>query len=166
MCLAISFDALYLNNFHALSPMLLRYSGDFSFFNHNSSSKNVNLVASKLSGNSMQDVIEGDRSSSEKESEGMKDGGGDWAYITFPNGVPTVREIKTNGGAQTNGSGAPNIVQRDPDVTNVANGIKKAQPVKVVTKNVPGVSIPFNNCQQELSSSYKYYFLGNFATFP
>ena len=128
-----------------------RHSGDFSFFNHNSSSKNVNLVASKLSGNSMQDVIEGDRSSSEKESEGMKDGGGDWAYITFPNGVPTVREIKTNGGAQTNGSGAPNIVQRDPDVTNVANGIKKAQPVKVVTKNVPGVSIPFNNCQQELS---------------
>ena len=73
----------------------------------------------------MQDVIEGDRSSSEKESEGMKDGGGDWAYITFPNGVPTVREIKTNGGAQTNGAGAPNIVQRDPDVTNVANGIKK-----------------------------------------
>lgn len=24
--------------------------------------------------------------------------GGDWAYITFPNGVPTVQDIKTNVG--------------------------------------------------------------------
>ena len=124
-----------------------RHSGDFSFFNHNSSSKNVNVIASKLSSTNLGDVIDGDRSSSETESQGAKDGGGDWAYITFPNGVPTVREIKTNGGV-TNGAGSPTVMQH-PDVTNVANGICKAQPIKVVTRNVPGVAIPFNNCQQQ-----------------
>ena len=129
-----------------------RHSGDFSFFNHNSSSKNVNVVASKLSSTNLGDIADGDRSSSERdESQGAKDGGGDWAYITFPNGVPTVREIKTNGGV-TNGVGTPTVLQH-PDVTNVANGICKSQPIKVVTKNVPGVSIPFNNCHQDLSPS-------------
>ena len=43
-----------------------RHSGDFSFFNHKSSSKNVNIVASKLSNTSLGDVIDGDRSSSER----------------------------------------------------------------------------------------------------
>ena len=38
-----------------------------------------------------------------------------------------------------------------PDVTNVANGIRKAQPIKVVTNSVPGVSMPFNNCQRDMS---------------
>ena len=126
-----------------------RHSGDFSFFNHKSSTKNVNVVASKLSSTNLGDVPDGDRSSSETESQGAKDGGGDWAYITFPNGVPTVREIQTNGGV-TNGAGTPTVLQH-PDVTNVANGICKSQPIKVVTKNVPGVSIPFNNCHQDLS---------------
>ena len=128
-----------------------RHSGDFSFFNHNSSSKNVNVIASKLSSTNLGDVADGDRSSSETESQGAKDGGGDWAYITFPNGVPTVREIKTNGGA-TNGVGAPTVLQH-PDVTNVANGMSKSQPIKVVTKNVPGISMPFNNCNQDISPS-------------
>jgi hypothetical protein len=128
-----------------------RHSGDFSFFSHNSSSKNVNIVASKLSSTNLGDVIDGDRSSSEPESQGAKDGGGDWAYITFPNGVPTVREIKTNGGA-TGGAGTPTVMEH-PDVTNVANGACKSQPIKVVTRNVPGISMPFNNCQQDLSPS-------------
>lgn len=127
-----------------------RHSGDFSFFNHSSSTKNVNVVASKSISNNLGDVIEGDRSSSETESQGAKDGGGDWAYITFPNGVPTVREIKTNGGVASGAGGVSNIIQR-PDVTNVTNGMCQAQPIKVVTRNVPGMSIPFNNCQQEIS---------------
>ena len=127
-----------------------RHSGDFSFFNHSSSTKNVNVVASKSISNNLGDVIDGDRSSSETESQGAKDGGGDWAYITFPNGVPTVREIKTNGGMANGGGGVSNIIQR-PDVTNVANGMCQSQPIKVVTRNVPGVSMPFNNCQQEIS---------------
>jgi hypothetical protein len=128
-----------------------RHPGASSFFNHKSSSKNVNVVASKLSSTNLGDVPDGDRSSSETESQGAKDVVFDWAYITFPNGVPTVREIQTNGGV-TNGAATPTVLQH-PDVTNVANGICKSQPIKVVTKNVPGVSIPFNNCHQDLSPS-------------
>ena len=53
-----------------------RHSGDFSFFKHQ---------------NSHSGTTEIDEPDTKKE-------GGDWAYITFQNGVPTVQDIKTNVG--------------------------------------------------------------------
>ena len=88
-----------------------RHSGDFSFFNHK-------LTASPTEA---KEKATANESADEKSS----DGGGDWAYITFPNGVPTVQDIKTNGP--------------------VPNGITgQAHPVKVVTRDVPGVQLPLS----------------------
>ena len=55
-----------------------RHSGDFSFFKH---------------GNNQNNQI----TEPADEVDGKKEGG-DWAYITFQNGVPTVQDIKTNVG--------------------------------------------------------------------
>ena len=54
-----------------------RHSGDFSFFS--SKSEQTNSSVSPTRGGDVKK-------------------GGDWAYITFPNGVPTVQDIKTNVG--------------------------------------------------------------------
>jgi hypothetical protein len=54
-----------------------RHSGDFSFFS--SKSEQANSSVSPTRGGEVKK-------------------GGDWAYITFPNGVPTVQDIKTNVG--------------------------------------------------------------------
>ena len=87
-----------------------RHSGDFSFFNH----KNA--------------IQESKDTKGEDADEKSSDGGGDWAYITFPNGVPTVQDIKTNGSPNPE-NGAP-------------SGPDGAQPVKVVTRDVPGINFP------------------------
>lgn len=54
-----------------------RHSGDFSFFSSKSEQNNSSVSPTRGT-----DVKKG----------------GDWAYITFPNGVPTVQDIKTNVG--------------------------------------------------------------------
>lgn len=61
-----------------------RHSGDFSFFS-----------SSKTPEQQQQQSVSPTRGAN-KGVEAKK--GGDWAYITFPNGVPTVQDIKTNVG--------------------------------------------------------------------
>ena len=74
--------------------LLSRHSGDFGHFN----------AASKM----------------ELAAEGDCGGDEDWAYITYPNGVPTVREVRE----QLTSEAEP-----------------RRTPVKVVTREVPGVSL-------------------------
>ena len=57
-----------------------RHSGDFSFFSSKSEQQPNTSVSPTRGG------------------AGEVKKGGDWAYITFPNGVPTVQDIKTNVG--------------------------------------------------------------------
>ena len=83
-----------------------RHSGDFSFF----------APALALGG--------GGGGSGVNSGNGKMDSGPeeeDWSYITFPNGVATVQELKTNG-----------------------NGEPTRTPVKVVTRKVPGLSLHEN----------------------
>ena len=87
-----------------------RHSGDFSFFSAAHSTPALR---------NMEDPAE------------EKDHNGDWAYITFPNGVPTVHDIQTNNGANPVTAPAP------------ATGPQNGKPVKVVTREVPGV-FPLN----------------------
>lgn len=93
-----------------------RHSGDFSFF-----SSKLEAVGQRHS-----KMVE----TTEKEDED------DWAYITFPNGVPSVQEIKTNVGS----NGQP-VQTTTPASAVVAqsNGEPVRTPVKVVTREVPGL---------------------------
>ena len=80
-----------------------RHSGDFSFFKHNHNNNSSNTEPA-------------DEVDAKKE-------GGDWAYITFQNGVPTVQDIKTNVGP---------VSAKEP-VGVVVNGATPVpRPVKVV----------------------------------
>jgi len=91
-----------------------RHSGDFSFFQHNNAHSGAMASANVADS---PDANGGD--------------GGDWAYITFPNGVPTVQDIRTN-------------AERMEAVAASAcpTGPAAATPVKVVTREVPGVILP------------------------
>ena len=82
-----------------------RHSGDFSFFKHGNNHNNQTQ-----------------NSEPADEVDGKKEGG-DWAYITFQNGVPTVQDIKTNVGP---------VSAKEP-VGVVVNGATPVpRPVKVV----------------------------------
>ena len=63
-----------------------RHSGDFSFFKHHNNNQNNTTAVDQEDGGRV--GAGGD----------IKKEGGDWAYITFQNGVPTVQDIKTNVG--------------------------------------------------------------------
>ena len=71
-----------------------RHSGDFSFFkNHAHAHHHHHNNGSGID----QDDFGGGRGNGAANGENRKEGG-DWAYITFQNGVPTVQDIKTNVG--------------------------------------------------------------------
>ncbi len=101
-----------------------RHSGDFSF-----------LGGSGGGGSSMgerRDAADADEVDG-GGSSGGGGGGGDWAYITFPNGVPTVQDLRTN--RQPPAAAAP-LQQPPASVANPSN----RKPVKVVTREVPGLT--------------------------
>lgn len=85
----------------------------------------------------------------ESGDEKSSDGGGDWAYITFPNGVPQVQDIKTNKAKPDSNAAATGVTPAvgNASVTNGATGAGQAHPVKVVTRDVPGVNFPFSQGQ-------------------
>jgi hypothetical protein len=90
-----------------------RHSGDFSFFKHRDSNAGSNP----------------DRAQDQTKDTGQ-DHGGDWAYITFENGVPNVQDIQTNVGPVGGGVAA----LATPNVQNGARPV--ARPVKVVTHQI------------------------------
>lgn len=92
-----------------------RHSGDFSFFKHNHPAVHQNTAIN----NGFED-----------ETDGKKEGG-DWAYITFQNGVPTVQDIKTNVGPVS----AKEPVGHHHVVVNGATPIPR--PVKVINHMQP-----------------------------
>lgn len=86
-----------------------RHSGDFSFFKHQN-----------------QPVTTAPPPMEDEQKEG-----GDWAYITFQNGVPTVQDIKTNVGP---------VSAREPVVVNGATPTPR--PVKVINHQMPQIWQP------------------------
>jgi len=66
-----------------------RHSGDFSFFKHSNNKESNNEKANNNQNNGEND---------HDTTDGNKKENGDWAYITFENGVPTVQDIQTNVG--------------------------------------------------------------------
>ena len=101
-----------------------RHSGDFSFFSSAQLHQHHHLPAVPI------------RKKMEDETDANSKG--DWAYITFPNGVPQVHEIQTNGEQQQQPQ-----QQQQQVVTNGAAGPANRTPVKVVTREVPGI-LPLN----------------------
>lgn len=91
-----------------------RHSGDFSFFKHNN--QNTTSLSNGF----------------EDETDGKKEGG-DWAYITFQNGVPTVQDIKTNVGPVS--AKEPVVGGHQHVVVNGATPIPR--PVKVINHMQP-----------------------------
>ncbi len=105
-----------------------RHSGDFSFFKHQN---NTQSPAPH---------------SEETEVDGRKDGG-DWAYITFQNGVPTVQDIKTNVGP---------VSAREPvGVVINGSGPPMPRPVKVVSHAMPWQQPPLQN--KRMSGDFSMY---------
>ena len=86
------------------SRLLSRHSGDFGHFN----------AASK-----MELVPAGDSGGQPTDN--------DWAYITYPNGVPTVQEVRELTASEA--------------ATVAASEMPKRTPIKVVTRDVPGISL-------------------------
>ena len=101
-----------------------RHSGDFSFFKHQNSNNAHN--------------------SNNHEDETDKKDGGDWAYITFQNGVPTVQDIKTNVGP---------VSAKEPVgvIVNAANPV--ARPVKM-TNHMPALWQPQNQQNKRVSGDF------------
>lgn len=86
-----------------------RHSGDFSFFKSQQNNH--------------------DSAAAEKVGVAEAKKGGDWAYITFQNGVPTVQDIKTNVGPV------------GPVGVALVNGATPTpRPVKVVTHQMPAIN--------------------------
>ena len=83
------------------SRLLSRHSGDFGHLSAASKMELVGAAASRESGHPTDN---------------------DWAYITYPNGVPTVQEVREL-------------------TTSEASEMPKRTPVKVVTREVPGISL-------------------------
>ena len=79
-----------------------RHSGDFSFFSSKSSSEQQQQQQSNAAS------VSPTRGTTEVKK------GGDWAYITFPNGVPTVQDIKTNVGPVSQREAVLPIPMRGP----------------------------------------------------
>ena len=85
------------------SRLLSRHSGDFGHFN----------AASKM------ELVPAGESSGQPTDN-------DWAYITYPNGVPTVQEVRELTASEA---------------ATAASEMPKRTPIKVVTREVPGISL-------------------------